>query len=89
MGKSYSNPCIRCGKERIVVKTWKEKLGNSIIINTKMNCPDSDCQEKLELDFKKQEDRRQAIKLKNEERTASRKAFRVSKKVTKVFYNLN
>lgn len=44
-----SNPCIRCGKERIVSKTWKEKantfFGESIIIYTESICPDSECQE--------------------------------------------
>lgn len=38
------NPCIQCGKERIDGKTWKEKLGNSVIVHTKTVCPDSACQ---------------------------------------------
>lgn len=39
-----SNPCIRCGKERIDGKVWKEKNGNSLITYTLTFCPDSDCQ---------------------------------------------
>lgn len=39
-----SNPCIRCGKERIDGKSWKEKNGISIITHTKTICPDSQCQ---------------------------------------------
>lgn len=38
------NPCIECGKERIDGKTWKEKIGTSVIVHIKTICPDSKCQ---------------------------------------------
>ena len=43
-----SNPCVRCGTERIDGKSWKEKSGNSFIFYTKTICPDSDCQKILD-----------------------------------------
>lgn len=68
------NPCIRCGKERKIVKTWKEKLGNSIIINTESICPDPECQKKVDSENKKYRERQAAMKLKSEQRVTSRKA---------------
>lgn len=43
-----SNPCIRCGKQRIDGKSWKGKSGNSIVTYTKTICPDSECQKLLD-----------------------------------------
>lgn len=39
-----SNPCIRCGKERIAVRVYNEKVGESLITHTETSCPDSKCQ---------------------------------------------
>lgn len=39
-----NNPCIRCGKQRIDGKSWKEKLGTSVITHTQTVCPDDECQ---------------------------------------------
>ncbi len=48
MQSKISNPCIRCGKERIIVKTWNEKVdtyfGTSDIVHTETACPDPACQ---------------------------------------------
>ena len=44
------NPCIRCGKERIVSKTWTDKLelgiiGRMMIVtHSDSACPDTACQ---------------------------------------------
>ena len=89
MSNSYSNPCIRCGTERIVAKTWKEKVDNITITNTQTICPHADCQKKVDSDNKKQEDRRKAIKLRNEERAVNRRTIRGAKKETREFYKLN
>lgn len=40
-----NNPCIECGKQRIDGKTWKGKIGVSIITYTQTICPDKACQE--------------------------------------------
>lgn len=47
-----SNPCTRCGKERIEGKKWKEEIatffGTSTIIHTDTVCPDKECQKIVE-----------------------------------------
>ncbi len=43
-----SNPCVRCGKERINGKKWEETIGLGIMTHTKTICPDSACQKMVE-----------------------------------------
>jgi hypothetical protein len=83
MNKTYSNPCIRCGKERVVVRTWKEKLYGSVIINTESDCPDPECQKKVNRDNKKQRDKNNALKLRSAQRVLDRKAALNAKKTAK------
>jgi hypothetical protein len=45
MQNQTSNKCFRCNKERVVVKTWKEKVNNSTVVHTETACPDKECQE--------------------------------------------
>lgn len=70
---SYSNPCIRCGTERIVSKIWKEKMGDSVIIDTQTICPKPECQKEVDLDNKRQENKLIAMRLKSEQRAQQRK----------------
>ncbi|MBI4036574.1 hypothetical protein HY386_01710 [Candidatus Daviesbacteria bacterium] len=46
------NPCIKCGKERILSKTWKEYVGVSknLLIHTLTVCPDTACQKLVDED---------------------------------------
>lgn len=39
-----SNPCVKCGKERIDGKTWVGKVGASSVTYTMTICPDPECQ---------------------------------------------
>lgn len=39
-----SNPCINCGRQRIDGKSWKGKVGVSVITYTQTICPDPACQ---------------------------------------------
>lgn len=39
-----SNPCVRCGKERVDGKSWQGKTGISPITYTQTICPDRECQ---------------------------------------------
>lgn len=39
-----NNPCIECGKQRVDGKTWKVKVGISVITHTQTICPDPKCQ---------------------------------------------
>jgi len=43
-----TSPCIRCGKTRIVGKTWKEKINGSMVVFTQTVCPDNECQKIVE-----------------------------------------
>ena len=58
MQKPYKNICYRCGKERIVTRTWKEKVNNSIVENVETACPDKACQEAINKDLLKQKNKR-------------------------------
>lgn len=39
-----SNPCIKCGKERVDAKSWEGKIGSSVVTYTQTICPDPECQ---------------------------------------------
>ena len=54
MGKEYRNNCYRCGRERIVLRVWKEKVENSVIENTESVCPDKKCQEVVDQEIRRQ-----------------------------------
>lgn len=43
-----NNPCIRCGKQRIDGKSWKEKNGAIVVTRTLTVCPDAQCQKALD-----------------------------------------
>lgn len=59
MNKS-KNPCSRCGNERIVVRTWEEKVWDSVIVNTETKCPNPECQKEVDSDNQK-------VKIRNEQ----------------------
>lgn len=59
----HNNSCWRCGKERVVVRSWKEKVGNSIITTTETACPDVECQKLVDKANKKNIDKFQASQL--------------------------
>ena len=77
---SDTTPCIRCGKSRIVAKSWTEKIGNSVITYTQTVCPDEECQKIVDSDLQKKKDKITAIQNKSLER---RKAIKRVKKVKK------
>ncbi len=43
-----SNPCVKCGKERVDGKTWEGKIGASVVTYTLTVCPDPECQKQVE-----------------------------------------
>ncbi len=55
------NPCIRCGKQRIVVKTKRELINGSWVTTTTTRCPDPDCQRIVEKQLKKDNDAREML----------------------------
>jgi len=75
MTNKYTNPCTRCGKERIQSKKWKEKTvtfsGTTIVVTRTQNiCPDPDCQKIVDKELRAQKAKRDKIKSDREERVA-------------------
>jgi len=72
MKKATGNYCSRCGTERIIIRTWKEKVDSSTIINTETACPNNECQIEVEKINKKQQERTAALKRESEKRLQKR-----------------
>ena len=76
MKPTTDNFCVRCGKPRITLKTWSQKIGNSTVIITQTVCPNSECQKKVEAENKKKSDIRSAAKLESKQRIIDRNKLR-------------
>jgi len=52
MNQKFTNPCTRCGKDRIDARTWTEEVSNffgaSTVTYTDTVCPDPECQKIVE-----------------------------------------
>ncbi len=71
--KKYTNPCSRCGKERIVARRWVEEIptvsGTKIeVTHTENICPDPECQEIVKKELMVQQRKRDKIKEDREKR---------------------
>ena len=78
MTKTTSNPCSRCGKDRIIARTWEETSetatsSSSRIIHTMMICPDVDCQKKVEASIAVMRQKQAALVEAKEQRDAQHK----------------
>lgn len=60
--KTPGNICFRCGKQRILVRTWQKREGNSVLTYTTTSCPDSLCQEEVDKLLAVAEAKREALK---------------------------
>lgn len=84
MNTVQTNPCIRCGLERIVKKTWKEKVttyfGTSVVIHTITVCPDKACQKVLDERFAKEKERAEMLLAEKEKRLKNSKKGRFTGK---------
>ena len=70
---SNTSVCIECGKQRIVVGTHEEKVGNSVVVYKDTICPDPECQKKVEKTLAKELEKRQQSALNQKMRIAGRK----------------
>lgn len=75
MTNKYTNPCTRCGKERIQKKKWKETTvtfsGTKIVVTRTSNiCPDPECQKVVDKELRAQQAKRDKIKTDREVRVA-------------------
>ncbi len=48
MTNTITNPCVRCGKQRIDGKTWVDETGYSKITRVTTVCPDPECQAEVD-----------------------------------------
>jgi len=71
------NPCVRCGKERVDAKTWKEFVGKSLVTFTKTVCPDSLCQKIVDGQIEERRIRKEQIMNKNKQSFSANKKIPV------------
>ena len=57
----YSNPCVRCGKDRIVSREWTQQIGNTVLTRTDTVCPDKSCQKAVDMDMEEKRLKKEAI----------------------------
>lgn len=76
MVNSTGNVCIRCGKVRIVGKTWQEQSGTATLTCTEYVCPDTECQKIVEKQLAKRVADKEASEKAREERFQTNKAKR-------------
>lgn len=58
MQKQQGGACIRCGKQRVFEKTWKEYIGTSLLTYTRSVCADALCQEIVDKQLALQKEKR-------------------------------
>jgi hypothetical protein len=68
--------CPRCGKVRVVVKTYKSRIGGSSIVTTLTACPDPKCQAVVDKQLAKQQKFRDEMHLAAERRAQEAKERR-------------
>ncbi|MBI2036100.1 hypothetical protein HYT17_00470 [Candidatus Microgenomates bacterium] len=54
-----NSSCIRCGKERVVAKKWKEYVGTSLLTHTQTICPDVACQKLVDKELASLKEKRE------------------------------
>jgi len=82
MIKPLTNPCTRCGQERILLREWIEEIptfGNKMLkIKRATNvCPDPECQKIIEVELAVQKQKRDKIKQSRELKVAQSKKDQV------------
>lgn len=58
MPKQIGSACIRCGRERVFEKTWKEYIGTSLLTYTRSVCVDVECQKIVDEQIALQKEKR-------------------------------
>lgn len=61
MNNSTSSVCTRCGKQRVVIGTHDEVVGNSTVTYTDTACPDKSCQTAVEDKLVKEKEKREIM----------------------------
>lgn len=72
--------CTRCGKPRIVVSTYEEKVDSSTVTYTITECGDPECQKQVNKTLKQEASKRKFIKDEQTKREEARKQLIEEKK---------
>lgn len=75
-----TSACTRCGKPRIVVKTYEEKVESSTVTYTITECSDPECQKQVNKTLLTEKKKRQFIKDEQVKREDARKQVIEDKK---------
>lgn len=75
--------CTRCGKPRIIVKTYTEKIASSTVTYTITECSDPECQKIVDKALNVEKKKRQFIKDEQVKREEARKKVIEDKKANK------
>lgn len=75
-----TNPCVRCGQERILSKVWTESISSfsSQITYSSWVCPDKNCQAVVDVGIKEKKEKAEALRRDIEKRALERKANKTS-----------
>ncbi|OGM15925.1 hypothetical protein A2V56_04890 [Candidatus Woesebacteria bacterium RBG_19FT_COMBO_42_9] len=74
---------MRCGKVRVVVKTYKEYIGSSLIVTKLTACPDPDCQTIVDRQLVKDQklrDERELANVRRQTEAKERRTHNISQK---------
>lgn len=87
MQKQISNPCTRCGSERIISKSWEETVktfsGTTMVVHTLTVCPNRECQKIVEEQLATQRIKQEIIRRDKEAKIADRRKRAIVKKESK------
>lgn len=76
MSKPIHSLCTRCHTERVVSKTWTEKIetysGTSVVTHTETICPNPECQAVVDKQLTASRERNEQAKQDREKRVAQR-----------------
>lgn len=61
MNNSTASVCTRCGKQRVVIGTHEEVIGNSTVVYTDTVCPDPECQKAVEAKLVNEKEKREQM----------------------------
>ena len=67
-----SSTCTRCGKQRVVIKTWTEVVGTAQITRTENECPDPECQKAVNSGIARQKHQRDIQEKEKQQRELER-----------------
>lgn len=76
-----SNPCVRCGRQRVDGKVWTEMVGHVLVTYAQTICPDSTCQKIVEEETTARREKRELLASKRVKSNQARGRLSTVKKV--------